>query len=78
MVQAAYLKSQGLGYPFSRKDGPLIAVSTIFKLKADEIVECMIWLFTSQSIILQLYRDGSSWVEPVLSKDWCFLRKDTT
>ena len=42
MVQAAYLKSQGLGYPFSRKDGPLIAVSTIFKLKADEIVECMI------------------------------------
>ena len=28
---------------------------------------CLIWLFTSQSTILQLCRDGSSWVEPVLS-----------
>ena len=28
-----------------------------------------VWLFTSQSTIFQLCRDGSSWVEPVLSKD---------
>ena len=30
---------------------------------------CLIWLFMSQSTIFQLCRDGSSWVEPVLSKD---------
>ena len=29
----------------------------------------LIWLFTSQSTIFQLCRDGSSWVEPVLGKD---------
>ena len=29
------------------------------------------------SIIFQLYRDGSSWVEPVLSYDLCVLLKDT-
>ena len=28
------------------------------------------------STIFQLYRDGSSWVEPVLSKDKCVLLKD--
>ena len=30
------------------------------------------------SAIFQLCRDGSSWVEPVLSKDKCVLLKDTT
>ena len=30
---------------------------------------CLIWFFTSRSTIFQLCRDGSSWVEPVLSKD---------
>ena len=28
--------------------------------------------------IFQLCRDGSSWIEPVLSKDYCVLLKDTT
>ena len=28
------------------------------------------------STIFQLYRDGSSWVEPVLSQDKCVLLKD--
>ena len=37
-----------------------------------------VWFFTSQSTILQLCRDRSSWVEPVLSKDKCVLLKDTT
>ena len=32
----------------------------------------------SQSTVFQLCRDGSSWVEPVLSKDKCILIKDTT
>ena len=27
----------------------------------------LIWFFTSQSTIFQLHRDGTSWVEPVLS-----------
>ena len=39
---------------------------------------CLIWFFTSQSTIFKLCRDGSSWVEPVLSKDKCVLLKDTT
>ena len=37
-----------------------------------------LWSLTSQSTIFQLCRDGSSWVEPVLSKDKCVLLKDTT
>ena len=32
----------------------------------------------SQSTIFQLCRDGSSWVEPILSKDKCVLLDDTT
>ena len=39
---------------------------------------CLIWFFTSQSTIFQLCRNGSSLVEPVLSKDKCALLKDTT
>ena len=40
---------------------------------------CLIDLiFTSQSTIFQLCRDGSSWDEPVLSKDKCVLLKETT
>ena len=39
---------------------------------------CLIWFFTSQSTIFQVCWDGSSWVEPVLSKDKCILLKDTT
>ena len=35
------------------------------------MVVCLISFFTSQSTIFQLSRDGSSWVEPVLSKDKC-------
>ena len=34
-------------------------------------------IVTSQSTIFQLCRDGSSWVEPVLSKDKYVLLKDT-
>ena len=37
----------------------------------------LIWFFTSQSTVFQLCRDGSSWVEPVLSKDKCVLLKVT-
>ena len=39
---------------------------------------CLIWFLTSLSTIFQLCQDGSSWVEPVLRKDKCFLLKDTT
>ena len=40
---------------------------------------CLTWFFTSQSTFFQLCRDGSSWVEQVLSKDIiCILLKDTT
>ena len=39
---------------------------------------CLILFLTSQSTIVQLCRDGSSWVEPVLSYDKCVLLKDTT
>ena len=38
----------------------------------------LIWFFTSQSTIFQLWRDGSFWVESVLSKDLCVLLKDAT
>ena len=30
-----------------------------------------VWFFTFLSTMFQLYREGSSWVEPVLSKDKC-------
>ena len=39
---------------------------------------CLILFLTSQSTIFQLCRDGSSWVEPVLSYDKCVLLKDRT
>ena len=42
---------------------------------------CLLWFFTSQSTILQLWcRNGSSWVKPVLSKDWiiCIAQGHTT
>ena len=39
---------------------------------------CLVWFFASQSTIFQLCGDGSSWVEPVLSKDKYVLLKDTT
>ena len=31
---------------------------------------CLIWFFTSQSTIFQVCQDGSSWAEPVPSKDY--------
>ena len=39
---------------------------------------CLISLFTSQSTIFRLCQDGSSWVEPVLSKDKCVLLNTVT
>ena len=39
---------------------------------------CLIWFFTSQSTVFQLCWDGSSRVEPVLSKNKCVMLKDTT
>ena len=39
---------------------------------------CLIWFFTPKTTIFQLCWDGSSWIEPVLSKDKCVLLKDTT
>ena len=39
---------------------------------------CLIWFLTSQSIRFQLCRDGSSWVEPVVSKYQCVLVKHIT
>ena len=47
-----------------------------------EIVQIKLFLFVFDlilyvpSTIFQLYRDGSSWVEPVLSWDKCVLLKD--
>ena len=35
----------------------------------------LVWFFASLSTIFQLCGDGSSWVEPVLSKDKCVLLK---
>ena len=37
---------------------------------------CLIWFFTSKPTTFQLSQDGSSWVEPVLSKDKWVLLKD--
>ena len=37
------------------------------------VVFWLIWLFTSQSTFFQLCSEGSSWVEPVLSKAKCVL-----
>ena len=38
---------------------------------------CLIWFYTSLAVKkFQLWPDGSSWVEPVLSKDQCVLPKD--
>ena len=34
-------------------------------------------ILLSQSTIFHLCRDGFAWVEPVLSKDYCVLLKDT-
>ena len=39
---------------------------------------CLILFLTSQWTIFRLCRDGSSWVEPVLSYDYYVLLKDTT
>ena len=39
---------------------------------------CLILFLTLQSTVFQLCRDGSSWVDPVLSNDYCVLLKDTT
>ena len=39
---------------------------------------CWIWFFTSLEAIFQLFWDGPSWVEPVLSMDKYVLLKDTT
>ena len=39
---------------------------------------CLILFITSQSTIFQLCRDGSSWVEQVLSYDKYVLLNDTT
>ena len=47
-------------------------------VKTQILFVCLIWCFTSQSTIFQLCQGGSSWVEPILSKDKCVLFKDTT
>ena len=39
---------------------------------------CLVWIFTSQAAIFQSCRDGSSWVELVLSRGSSVLFKDTT
>ena len=39
---------------------------------------CLIWFLTSQSTSFQLCRDGSSCVEPVVSKYWCVFVKHIT
>ena len=39
---------------------------------------CLILFLKSQSTIFQLCRDGSSWVEPVLSYDYCFTQGHNT
>ena len=36
---------------------------------------CLILIFTSQSTLFQSCQDGSSWVEPILSRDKCVLLK---
>ena len=43
----------------------------VCRLKIGERYFYFVRLFTSQSTIFQLCRDGSTWVEPVLSKDKC-------
>ena len=44
----------------------------------DKEFVCLISFLTFKSTIFQLCWDGSSWVEPVLSRDKCVLLKDTT
>ena len=47
--------------------------------ESNALVVCLFDLILkSKSIIFQLLRDGSSWVEPVLSRVKCVLLKDTT
>ena len=53
-------------------------LSMLVSLPLTSLFVCLIWFFTPQSTIFQLCQDGSSWVEPVLSKDQCVLPKDTT
>ena len=38
----------------------------------------MIWFFTSQWILFQICQEGSSWVEPILSKDLCLAQGHST
>ena len=49
----------------------------IFTILHSKIVFCFDLILYDPSTILQLYRDGSSLVEPVLSWDKCVLLKDT-
>ena len=57
--------------------GPGSATGFPFLPFLDYVFCCLIWFFTSKSTIFQLCPDGSSWFEPVLSKDYCVLLKDT-
>ena len=47
-----------------------------FKLDANDFFVCLIVILYVPSTIYQLNRDGSFWVEPVLSLDKCVLLKD--
>ena len=51
----------------------------IFMTKTNGWIILFVWSFTFRSILFQLHvcQEGSSWVEPVPSKDKCVLLKDT-
>ena len=59
------------GQPFPSRWSQEVARNT------GKTVRLFVWFFESQSTIFQLCRDGSSWIEQLLSDDKCFLLKDT-
>ena len=68
MIQATLCKIQGFSYSLS-DDFQGLQVYDLFVCLFDLILYF-------PSTIFQLIRDGSSWVEPVLSYDKCVLLKD--
>ena len=57
--------------------GPDLGSNCLQTLSADDSSFCLFDLFLYvPSTIFQLNREGSSWVEPVLSKDKCVLLMD--
>ena len=60
------------------RSSPIRVFPVCYSDKNFVLIVCLVWFFMSQSKKIQLCWDGSSWVEPVLSKEKCVLLKDMT